>query len=89
MARQKAASAGNLSADMSENLHQLRCLDAERDSGAGRRDLSWSRDCGDLFEVEYPGCSQGKGPYCCNPGALSVFALGSPRAMEFTLKLSF
>ena len=71
MARQKAASAGNLSADMSENLHQLRCFGCgARVSGAEARPDFRCADCGDLFEVEYPGWNQRKGPDRPNPGAL-------------------
>jgi threonine synthase len=70
-ARQKAVSAGNLSAGMSENLHQLRCFGcgASLEGAEARPDFRCA-DCGDLFEVEYPGWSHRKGPDRPNPGAL-------------------
>jgi threonine synthase len=56
---------------MNDNLHQLRCF------GCGvriRRDEAGSifrcADCGDLFEVEYPGWGQAGGTDRPNPGAL-------------------
>jgi threonine synthase len=56
---------------MNDNLHQLRCFACgERISGADARPDFRCAQCGDLFEVEYPGWSQRKGPDRPNPGAL-------------------
>jgi threonine synthase len=56
---------------MNDNLHQLRCFGCgERISGADARPDFRCAQCGDLFEVEYPGWSQRKGPDRPNPGAL-------------------
>lgn len=63
--------AGRLTLEMNDNLHQLRCF------GCGvriRRDEAGSifrcRDCGDLFEVEYPGWGMVGGTDRPNAGAL-------------------
>jgi threonine synthase len=56
---------------MSDNLHQLRCFGCgERISGSDARSDFRCAQCGELFEVEYPGWSQRKGPERPNPGAL-------------------
>jgi threonine synthase len=56
---------------MNDNLHQLRCFGCgERISGSGARPDFRCAKCGDLFEVEYAGWSQRKGPDRPNPGAL-------------------
>jgi threonine synthase len=56
---------------MNDNLHQLRCFGCgERISGAEARPDFRCAQCGDLFEVEYPGWSQRRGPDRPNPGAL-------------------
>jgi DNA-directed RNA polymerase subunit N (RpoN/RPB10) len=68
---QKAALAGNLSAVMNDNLHQLRCFGCgARISGPEARPDFRCVVCGELFEVEYPGWSQRKGPDRPNAGAL-------------------
>ncbi|MGD0733346.1 MAG: threonine synthase [Terracidiphilus sp.] len=56
---------------MNDNLHQLRCFGcgARVDGAKARPDFRCSL-CGDLFEVEYPGWSERKGPDRPNPGAL-------------------
>jgi threonine synthase len=69
--QQNRLAAGNLSAGMSENLHQLRCFGCgARISGVDARPDFRCADCGDLFEVEYPGWRERKGPDRPNPGAL-------------------
>lgn len=56
---------------MSDNLHTLKCFGCgERISGSEARADFRCAKCGDLFEVEYPGWSQRKGPDRPNPGAL-------------------
>ena len=56
---------------MSDNLHTLRCFGCgERISGSEARAEFRCAKCGDLFEVEYSGWSQRKGPNRPNPGAL-------------------
>jgi threonine synthase len=56
---------------MNDNLHQLRCFGCgARISGAEAQPDFRCVHCGDLFEVEYPGWSQRKGPDRPNPGAL-------------------
>src|SRR6202161_2096382 len=56
---------------MGDNLHQLRCFGCgSRIPGAEARADFRCANCGDLFEVEYPGWSQRKGPDRPNPGAL-------------------
>jgi threonine synthase len=56
---------------MNDNLHQLRCFGCgERISGAEARPDFRCAQCGDLFEVEFPGWSQRRGPDRPNPGAL-------------------
>jgi threonine synthase len=56
---------------MSENLHQLRCFGCgSRIAGADAQPDFRCAQCGDLFEVEYPGWNQRGGPDRPNPGAL-------------------
>ena len=56
---------------MNDNLHQLRCFGCGATiSGADARPDFRCAECGDLFEVEYPGWAQRKGPNRPNPGAL-------------------
>jgi threonine synthase len=56
---------------MSDNLHQLRCFGCgSRIAGAEARPDFRCAQCGDLFEVEYPGWSQRGGHDRPNPGAL-------------------
>ena len=56
---------------MSENLHQLRCFGCgSRIAGAEARPDFRCAQCGELFEVEYPGWSQRGGHDRPNPGAL-------------------
>ena len=56
---------------MSENLHQLRCFGCgSRIAGAGARPDFRCAECGELFEVEYPGWSRRGGHDRPNPGAL-------------------
>jgi threonine synthase len=56
---------------MNDNLHQLRCFGCgARISGAEAKPDFRCAVCGDLFEVEYPGWSQRRGPDRPNPGAL-------------------
>ncbi len=56
---------------MNENLHQLRCFGCgARISGADARPDFRCAQCGDLFEVEYPGWDRRQGPDRPNPGAL-------------------
>jgi threonine synthase len=56
---------------MNDNLHQLRCFGCgARIRGVDARPDFRCAACGDLFEVEYPGWSQRKGPDRPNPGAL-------------------
>ncbi|MGA9071984.1 MAG: threonine synthase [Terracidiphilus sp.] len=56
---------------MSENLHQLRCFGCgARIEGVEARPDFRCAECGELFEVEYPGWSERKGPDRPNPGAL-------------------
>ena len=56
---------------MSENLHQLRCFGCgSRIAGAEAQPDFRCAQCGDLFEVEYPGWSLRGGPDRPNPGAL-------------------
>ena len=56
---------------MNDNLHQLRCFGcgAHISGEEAQADFRCAL-CGDLFEVEYPGWSQRKGPNRPNPGAL-------------------
>jgi threonine synthase len=56
---------------MNDNLHNLRCFGcgARISNLQARPDFRCS-ECGDLFEVEYAGWSQRKGPDRPNPGAL-------------------
>jgi threonine synthase len=56
---------------MNDNLHQLRCFGCgERIVGSdAQRDFRCAQ-CGDLFEVEYPGWSLRQGTDRPNPGAL-------------------
>ncbi len=56
---------------MNDNLHQLRCFGCgTRIAGAGAQPDFRCSNCGDLFEVEYPGWTQRRGPDRPNPGAL-------------------
>jgi threonine synthase len=56
---------------MNDNLHMLRCFGCrDRISGSEARPDFRCAKCGDLFEVEYPGWNQRKGPDRPNPGAL-------------------
>jgi threonine synthase len=56
---------------MNDNLHQLRCFGCgARISGTEARPDFRCADCGDLFEVDYPGWSQRKSHDRPNPGAL-------------------
>ncbi|MGA2206820.1 MAG: threonine synthase [Terracidiphilus sp.] len=56
---------------MNENLHQLRCFGCgSRIAGAEAQPDFRCAQCGDLFEVEYPGWSLRGGPDRPNPGAL-------------------
>src|SRR6185437_14558659 len=56
---------------MNDNLHQLRCIGCgARITGAQAQADFRCADCGELFEVEYPGWKERKGPDRPNPGAL-------------------
>ena len=56
---------------MNDNLHQLRCFGCgARISGADVKPDFRCADCGDLFEVEYPGWAQRKSHDRPNAGAL-------------------
>ena len=56
---------------MNDNLHQLRCFGCGvRISGREAQPDFRCAECGDLFEVDYPGWGQRKGPDRPNPGAL-------------------
>jgi threonine synthase len=56
---------------MNDNLHQLRCFGCgSRIAGAEAQPDFRCALCGDLFEVDYPGWIQKKGPDRPNPGAL-------------------
>jgi len=56
---------------MNDNLHQLRCFGCGvRIPGDQAGSIFRCKDCGDLFEVEYPGWSQTGGTDRPNPGAL-------------------
>jgi threonine synthase len=56
---------------MNDNLHRLRCFGCgTRVPGTDARPDFRCSQCGDLFEVEYPGWSQRKGPDRPNAGAL-------------------
>ncbi len=56
---------------MSDNLHQLRCFGCgTRIAGSEARPDFRCAECGDLFEVDYPGWVQRRGPDRPNPGAL-------------------
>ncbi len=56
---------------MNDNLHQLRCFGCgSRIAGADAQPDFRCVQCGDLFEVEYPGWSHRGGPDRPNPGAL-------------------
>jgi threonine synthase len=56
---------------MNDNLHQLRCFGCgARIAGADAQPDFRCAHCGDLFEVEYPGWGQRKGPDRPNAGAL-------------------
>ncbi|HEV2323687.1 MAG TPA: threonine synthase [Terracidiphilus sp.] len=56
---------------MNDNLHQLRCIGCGAQiKGAEAQPDFRCAACGELFEVEFPGWSQRKGPDRPNPGAL-------------------
>ncbi|MGD0632316.1 MAG: threonine synthase [Terracidiphilus sp.] len=56
---------------MNDNLHQLRCIGCgTRADGATTSPDFRCSQCGDLFEVEYPGWGQRQGHDRPNPGAL-------------------
>jgi threonine synthase len=56
---------------MNDNLHTLRCFGCgARISGSEVRPDFRCADCGDLFEVDYPGWAQRGGQTRPNPGAL-------------------
>ena len=56
---------------MNENLHQLRCFGCgARIAGAEAQPDFRCSQCGDLFEVDYPGWVQRRGPDRPNAGAL-------------------
>jgi threonine synthase len=56
---------------MNDNLHQLRCFGCgTRIAGSEAQPDFRCAACGDLFEVEYPGWVQKRGPDRPNPGAL-------------------
>jgi threonine synthase len=56
---------------MNDNLHQLRCFGCgSRIAGAEAQPDFRCSHCGDLFEVDYPGWIQRRGPDRPNPGAL-------------------
>jgi threonine synthase len=56
---------------MNDNLHQLRCFGCgARISGAEAQPDFRCVSCGELFEVEYPGWLERRGPDRPNPGAL-------------------
>jgi threonine synthase len=56
---------------MNDNLHQLRCFGCGAlIAGADAQPDFRCAQCGDLFEVDYPGWVQRRGPDRPNPGAL-------------------
>jgi threonine synthase len=56
---------------MNDNLHQLRCFGCGAIiAGSEAQPDFRCAQCGDLFEVDYPGWMQRKGPDRPNPGAL-------------------
>jgi threonine synthase len=56
---------------MNDHLHQLRCFGCgSQIAGTEARPDFRCADCGELFEVEYPGWAQRGGPDRPNPGAL-------------------
>ena len=56
---------------MSENLHQLRCFGCgAKIAGAQAQPDFRCIECGELFEVEYPGWVERRGPERPNPAAL-------------------
>ncbi len=56
---------------MNDNLHQLRCFGCgSRIAGAEAQPDFRCTQCGELFEVEYPGWVQRRGPDRPNPAAL-------------------
>jgi threonine synthase len=62
---------GRLKIAMNDNLHQLRCFGCgARITGAEARPDFRCVNCGELFEVEYPGWSQRQGHDRPNPVAL-------------------
>ena len=69
--QQNSPYTGRLTPGMNDNLHQLRCFGCgSRIAGAEAQPDFRCAQCGDLFEVEYPGWSQRGGPDRPNPGAL-------------------
>ena len=63
--------AGRLSLEMNDNLHQLRCCGCGvRIRGDQAGSIFRCKDCGDLFEVEYPGWGLVGGTDRPNAGAL-------------------
>ena len=63
--------AGRLAIEMNDNLHQLRCFGCGvRIRGDQAGSIFRCKDCGDLFEVEYPGWAQTGGTDRPNAGAL-------------------
>ena len=56
---------------MNDNLHQLRCFGCGAQiAGKDAQPDFRCAQCGDLFEVEYPGWNQRRGPDRPNAGAL-------------------
>ena len=63
--------AGRLTLDMNDNLHQLRCFGCGvRIRGDQAGSIFRCKECGDLFEVEYPGWASKAGTDRPNAGAL-------------------
>ena len=70
-AQQNSTLAGRLTLRMSDNLHQLRCFGCgQRIRGDQAGPNFRCADCGDLFEVEYPGWHHVGGTDRPNSGAL-------------------
>jgi threonine synthase len=69
--RLEAVESGQATLTMNDNLHQLRCFGCQtRIPGDQARPDFRCAQCGELFEVEYPGWDQRRGPNRPNPGAL-------------------
>ena len=63
---------------MSDNLHQLRCFGCGvRIAGNQAGSIFRCKDCGDLFEVEYPGWALDKGS-SASAGAVTRPGIGNP-----------